>query len=157
MLFVTAVALAHCEAIELERPVEAHARIIDELLLDKVELSEALVAVLRNAREQAHFVFVGPSDFFKLGIHLQIGLQNLLSHLQAHTLVGLGQLLLLLSTNAEQVLINQRQCVAFKIDGLLDLRDLLIDLTHIDLHAEQTLNNIWDLLEAKHRCDGAHL
>ena len=46
LLFVAAVALAHHKSIEFKRPKEAHAWIIHELLLDKIELTDALVAVL---------------------------------------------------------------------------------------------------------------
>ena len=69
LLLVAPVALADDVAIELERSVEPHLWVINDFLLDELELSDALVAVLGDARQQSHFIPVGASDFFELSVH----------------------------------------------------------------------------------------
>lgn len=157
LFLVATVALAHDDPVELECAVEAHARVVWKLLLDEFELSNALVAVLRDAREQAYLVLVRPRDVFQLSVHLQVCLENFLSNLSTEPLVGFLELSLVLSPHAKQVLVNQRQLVALNVEHLLDLVDLFLNCSHIDLDAEETLDDCGDLLDAEDGSNRAHL
>ena len=149
--------------------------------LHEIKFSQTLVAVLTDAAKQGHLIPVDTSNLAQLCCHLQVRLQNLLARLEAQALVYLRQLLLLLTSHSQQILINQGQLVALQVDGLLDLLDSLINLFHVDLHAKDALlqtsqnhqkiqlrqiyrrlifstyDHHWDHSEAKNRRNRSHL
>ena len=61
-----------------------------------------------------------------------------MAHLKTELLISPLQLLLLLATYAKQVLVDERQLVALKVDLLLGLLDSLVDLGQVDLHAKDS-------------------